>query len=36
MLERVQEKYESVDLKGKKKEYAGIALWYLNKRLKNK
>lgn len=35
MLETVRARYESVDVDGKKKEYAGVALWYLDKRLKS-
>lgn len=34
VLETMKSKYESVDLDGKKKEYAGIVLWYLEKKIK--
>lgn len=36
MIENIKEQYETADLQGKKREYAGIAIWYLDKRLKNK
>ena len=32
-LEKVKQKYENKDENGQKIEYAGIALWYINKRL---
>ena len=35
ILEAMRTKYENVNSEGKKSEYAGIALWYLDKRLKN-
>lgn len=35
VLETTRARYESVDANGKKKEYAGIALWYLDKRIKS-
>lgn len=35
MLETTRARYESADVDGKKKEYAGVALWYLDKRLKS-
>lgn len=33
-VEAVRKKYESKDSQGKRKEYAGIVLWYLEKKLK--
>lgn len=35
MLETTRARYGEVDVDGKKKEYAGIALWYLDKRIKS-
>ena len=34
VLETMKSQYENTDLNGKKKEYAGIVLWYLEKKLK--
>ena len=36
VIESIKEQYEKMDITGKKKEYAGIVLWYLNKKLKQK
>lgn len=33
MIRVMKEKYEKCDAGGKKKEYAGIVIWYLNKKL---
>lgn len=33
-IESIKAQYEDADLYGKKKEYAGIVLWYLEKRLR--
>lgn len=33
MLQAMKSKYEQCDSEGKKKEYAGIILWYLDKKL---
>lgn len=32
MLQKVKKNYECIDSDGKKKEYAGIIIWYLNKK----
>ena len=34
ILETMKSKYENTDLDEKKKEYAGIVVWYLEKRMK--
>ena len=34
LMESVKAIYEGIDSDGKRKEYAGIVLWYLEKRLK--
>lgn len=34
VLETLRAKYAKPDAEGKKKEYAGVAIWYLDKRLK--
>ena len=34
VLEIMKSQYESADLNGKKKEYAGIVVWYLEKKMK--
>ena len=34
VLLTMREKYAEVNSEGKKKEYAGIALWYLDKKIK--
>lgn len=34
LIESVKAQYEKTDAEGKKKEYAGIVLWYLNKKLR--
>ena len=33
MLESVKSTYEKYDAEGKRKEFAGVALWYLNKQI---
>ena len=35
MLQSMKQKYEQYDSEGKKREYAGIVLWYLNKKLRS-
>jgi len=34
ILEKIKRKYEEKDDMGKKKEYAGIVTWYIDKKLK--
>lgn len=34
MLETMRDKYSQEDATGRKREYAGVAIWYLDKRLK--
>lgn len=34
MVQKLKSSYENCDTQGRKKEYAGAALWYLNKKLK--
>ena len=33
VLEKVKNKYRNADEKGYKKEYAGVAIWYIDKKL---
>ncbi len=33
--EKILKKYDSMDHEGHRKEYAGIAIWYINRKLKN-
>ncbi|MCI8337061.1 MAG: TIGR02646 family protein [Lachnospiraceae bacterium] len=35
ILERVKQKYMEKDGMGRKKEYAGVAIWYIDRKLKN-
>lgn len=35
MLEKIKEKYMRLDANGQRKEYAGVAIWYLNNKLKS-
>lgn len=34
MVQNLIDNYQKFDKNGKRKEFAGVALWYLNKKLK--
>ena len=35
MLKAIKDKYENYDVNGRKKEYAGIIIWYLDKKIRS-